>query len=251
MFSRFLQVNRTQQAANPGQQIPTQPEQNPTPTAPAITPPNAPLPPQVMEAQKRADQNPNDPVAQLDLAIAYWNANLPKPGYDTLVKIPPLVPPEDREFYMQAGNRFRDQPDGWLPAASLYFFAMRAQPGGDIPNPVREAFHEALYKGANRPEFPLVVPADQVRPIDEPILLIAQARNAFLNGRIDEAVRHLMRARQLEDTLREADLLEGEMNALEGKKDLATRYLSSLAQDTSSTPEWIRLFAKQILDGMK
>jgi hypothetical protein len=204
-----------------------------------------------MEAQQRADQRPNDPTTQLDLAIAYWNANLLKPSYDTLVKIPPLVRPEDREFFVQAGNRFRGQPDGWLPAASLYFLAMRTQPGGDIPNPVRDAFHEALYKGANRPEFPLVVPADQVRPIDEPILLIAQARNAFLNGRVDEAVRHLIRVRQIEDTLREADLLEGEMNALEGKKDLARRYLGSLVEDTSSTPEWIRMFAQQLLDGMK
>jgi len=60
-----------------------------------------------------------------------------------------------------------------------------------------------------------------------------------------------MRARKIEDTLREADLLEGEMNAREGKKDLAATYLKALVEDTTSTPEWIRLLAQKILDGMK
>jgi hypothetical protein len=220
-------------------------------TPPPITPPNASAPPEVLDAQRRADEHPNDPHAQLDLAIVLWNAHLSKPTYDTLAKIFSLVRPNDRDFFMQAGDKFKRQPDGWLPASSMYFQAERSFASADIPGHVTEAFHEALYKGANRPEFPLVVPFDQVRQIDEPILLVAQSRNAFFNGKIDESVRFLMRAREIEDTLREADLLEGEMNALEGKKELAEMYLGSLVEDAASTPGWIRLFAKQILDGMK
>jgi len=205
----------------------------------------------VMEAQKRADKNPGDPNAQLDLALAFWNANLPRQTYETLAKVFSIVDPHDRDFFMQAGDKFKSQRDGWLPASAMYFQAARSFPNGDIPNPVTEAFHEALYKGANRPEFIQVVPVDEVRQIDEPILLVAQSRNAYFHGRIDDSVILLLKAREIEDTLREADLLEGETNALEGKKDLATLYLGSLMKDTSSTPEWIRLYAKQLLDGMK
>jgi hypothetical protein len=251
LFGRFLAgiSNRTPVVAATQTQPP--PPTQAVQTPPPITPPNASVPPEVLDAQRRADEHPDDPNAQLDLAIALWNARLSKSAYDTLGKIFSLVRPNDRDFFMQAGDKFKSQQDGWLPASSMYFQAERSFASGDIPDHVTEAFHEALYKGANRPEFPLVVPFDQVKQIDEPILLVAQSRNAFFNGKIDESVRFLMRAREIEDTLREADLLEGELNALEGKKDLARQYLGSLVEDTSSTPEWIRLFAKQILDGMK
>ncbi|HEU0294810.1 MAG TPA: serine/threonine-protein kinase [Anaerolineales bacterium] len=254
LFGRFLAglSNRTPvvaatQIQPPG---PTQPVQTAL-LPPPITPPNAAIPPEVMEAQKRADKNPRDPNAQLELALAFWNANLPRQTYEILGKVFNIVDPHDRDFFMQAGDKFKSQQDGWLPAASMYFQAERAFASGDIPNHVTEAFHEALYKAANRPEFIQVVPVDEVRQIDEPILLVAQSRNAYFHGRIDDSVILLMKAREIEDTLREADLLEGEMNALEGKKDLATLYLGSLMKDTSSTPEWIRLYAKQLLDGMK
>ena len=255
LLRRFLagQPNRTPVAAATQiqQPPPTQVVENTLPPPPPATPPNASVPPQLKDAQRQADENPNDPNAQLDLALALWNAHLPKATYDTLAKISHLVNPDDRDFFMQAGDKFRSQQDGWLPAATMYFQAERSFASGDIPNHVTEAFHEALYKGADRPEFPMVIPFDLVRQVDEPILLIAQSRHSFFNGRIDESVQFLMRARKIEDTLREADLLEGEMNAREGKKDLAKVYLNALVEDTTSTPEWIRLLAQKILDGMK
>ena len=258
LFRRFLagqpnQPNRTPvAAATPIQQPPpTQVVENTLPPPPQATPPNAFAPPPLEDAQRHANENPNDPNAQLDLALAFWKAHMPKATYDTLAKIFPLVKPDDRDFFMQAGDKFRSQQDAWLPAAAMYFQAERSFASGDIPNHVTEAFHEALYKGADRPEFPMVIPFDQVRQVDEPILLIAQSRHSFINGRIDESVQFLMRARKIEDTLREADLLEGEMNARAGKKDLATVYLSALVEDTTSTPEWIRSLAQKILDGMK
>ena len=255
LFGRFLTgiSNRAPTVAAtaipqlPPTEIPQNTQQPPHP----MTSPNVSLPREVLEAQRRADEHPNDPNAQLDLAIALWNAQQPKLTYDTLARVFSLVKPNDRDFFMQAGDKFRSQPDGWLPAASMYFQAMRSFPNGNIPNHVTEAFHEALYKGANRPEFAQVVPFDQVRPFGEAFLLVAQSRNAYFAGRIDDSVTLLLQARQIEDTLREADLLEGELNALEGKNDLARQYLGSLVEDTSSTPEWIRQFAKQILDGMK
>ena len=87
--------------------------------------------------------------------------------------------------------------------------------------------------------------------MDPAIALISQARNALFAGRVVEAHRFLDQAKQLESTMREAFLLEGEMDARQGEKEKAKLVLTPLINDTASTPEWIRLFAQQILEGIK
>ena len=51
--------------------------------------------------------------------------------------------------------------------------------------------------------------------------------------------------------MREAFLFEGEMDARQGEKEKARLVLTTLINDTASTPEWIRLFAQQIMDEIK
>lgn len=122
---------------------------------------------------------------------------------------------------------------------------------GDTPNRVTESFREALYKGATRPEAEMVVPIDQVVQLDQPIALIAQARNAFFAGRRREAFDLLNRAKSIEDSLREASLLEGEFAIRDADPNRARSILTPLVEDVTSTPEWIRMFAQQLLDGIK
>ena len=257
LFARFFTglPNRTPAVATQVQQPPaTQPAQDPLPTPPPFTPfsGNAAFPPQVLDAQRRADENPNDPNAQLDLALAFWNANFPRQTFDTLAKIFNLVKLDNRDFYMQGGDKFKSQPDGWLPAAAFYFQAMRSYPpGADIPGPLRESFREALYKAATRPEAALVVPIDQVARIDEPIALIAQSRNAYFAGRKKEAFDLLIRVKTAEEDLREAYLLEAEFALQEGDPNQARIILTPLVEDIAATPKWITMFAQQLLDGIK
>jgi len=256
LFARLLggSANKTPIAVTQSQPSTKIPQESPLPPQQPLATKigGVTVPPEVAEAQKRADENPNDLNAQLDLALAYWNANWQKETYETIGKIIRLAGMDKRDFFVQAGDKFKSQRDGWLPAAAMYFQAVRSYAlNGDVPNPLSEAFHESLYKGANRPEAPLVVPYDRVAQVDEPIALVAQARNAFFSGKIDNAVNLLRRATNLENNMREAALLEGEFNAIEGKKELAQLYLGSLVNDTTSTPEWIRLFAQQLLDGIK
>jgi len=236
----------------------------PTPTAqPQNTdqPPPPPLsttvggvlvPPQVADAQKRAIDYPDDLNAQLDLALTYWSANWQKETFETIGNVIRLAGMDNRDFFMQAGDKFKSQNEGWLPAAALYFQAFRSYGlSGDIPNQVTESFHEALYKGAMRPEFPLVVPLDQVTQLDRPISLVAQSRHAFFAGRKNEAIDLLNQAKKIESTMREAFLLEGEFALRDRNPDKAKLILQPLVEDTTSTPEWIRLFAKFLLDGIK
>ena len=92
---------------------------------------------------------------------------------------------------------------------------------------------------------------DQLTRIDPAIALVSQGRNALFAGKLVEAHRFLDQAKQLESTMREAFLFEGEMDARQGEKEKARLILTPLINDTTSTPEWIRLFAQQIMDGIK
>jgi hypothetical protein len=259
LFARWLTgggANKTPIAATQAQP-PTQiPQESPLPLQPqpVVTMAGGVLvPPEIAEAQKRASENPNDLNIQLDLALTYWNFNWHKETYETIGSIIRLAGMDNRDFFMQGGDKFKSQKDGWLPAATLYFQAVRAYAlsSAGVPNPVQETFREAMYRAADRPEAAVLVPFERVAEVDEPISLIAQARNAYFTGRKDKARDLLNQVFQLEDTSREAALLSGEFALLDGRPAEARKILSELIEDTGSTPEWIRLFAQQLLDGIK
>ena len=247
-------ANKPPVAATQLQPPPQQPQDTalPSPQPLVTTVGGVIVPPEIVDAQKRANDHPNDLNAQLDLALTYWNANWQKETYATFGNIIKLAGMDNRDFFVQAGDKFKSQREGWLPAAVLYFQAERSYAlSADVPAHVTESFHESLYIGSNRPEANLVIPVDQLKHIDPAIALISQARNSLFAGKIIEAHKFLDQARQLESTMREASLLEGEMAAHQGEKDKARLILTPLIKDTASTPEWIRLFAQQIMNGIK
>lgn len=209
------------------------------------------LPPAVLAAQRRANENPDDLNAQFDLALAFWNAKMPGAMYETLSKVTQLAGPDNESFYMQAGEKFASQ-DGWLPAAFMYFqvVKVRAQTSEGVPDPIRDAFREAMYKAADRPEVARIIPFDKVAEVDPTISFIAQARNVFYSGRIKEAHELINELKQYEDTSREGHLLEGEFASVEGDQETARQFLQGLVDDQTSTPEWIRLFAGELLKRM-
>ena len=206
------------------------------------------LPSAVLEAQRRANENPNDLNAQFDLAFAFWNAKMPGAMYQTLLKVTQLAGPDNESFYLQAGEKFASQR-GWLPAAFMYYqvVRVRAQTSEGVPDNIRDAFREAMYKAADRPEVSTIIPFDKVAEVDPTISFITQARNAFYSGRIREAHELIAELKQYEDTSREGYLLEGEFASVEGDQETARRLLQDLVDDQTSTPEWIRLFAAEIL----
>jgi len=237
---------------------PLPPIQNPQntplpPQLPLSTPSgNLVVPPEIADAQKRANDHPDDLNAQLDLALAYWNANWQKETYETINKIIKTAGTDNRDFYVQAGDKFKSQREAWLPASALYFQAVRSYAlSGDVPNHLTESFHESLYKGANKPETALVTPFERVSQVDQAFALVAHSRNAFYNNKVDEAFRLLNEATRLDSTMREAFLLDGEFAARQGNQDKAKLILTTLVNDKSSTPDWIRLFAQQLMDGIK
>jgi len=217
------------------------------PILPSFTPPsNEPvLPPEVLEAQQRAQDNPNDLDLQLDLALALWNAKMPAATYETLGKIIKQAGPNNEPFYTKAGDKFASV-EGWLPASSMYFQSMKTFGlNGNVPEKLENAFHESMYKGADRPETPLIMPFDKVGQVDQPIALIAQSRNAFYTGHIDDAHTYLNQVKRLKPNMYEAFLLEAEYFSAEGEPAKARLLVSSLTSDLS-VPQWIRIFAEEI-----
>ena len=225
---------------------PKPPEPGPLPTFTPAAPAEPDLPPNVQEARQRANDNPNDLDLQLDLALAYWNANRPALAYETLAKIITLAGPDNEPFYVKAGDKFAAQEKGWLPAAAMYFQAVKTYGlNGNVPENVQNAFHEAYYKGADRPETPIILPFDKVGQVDQPIALIAQSRNAFYGGKLDEAQVLLNSVKRLKPNMYEAFLLEAEYFAATGEEAKAGLLTQSLTSDLS-VPQWIRIYAEEI-----
>ena len=225
---------------------PKPPEPGPLPTFTPAAPAEPDLPPNVQEARQRANDNPNDLDLQLDLALAYWSANRSALAYETLAKIITLAGPDNEPFYVKAGDKFAAQEKGWLPAAAMYFQAVKTYGlNGNVPENVQNAFHEAYYKGADRPETPIILPFDKVGQVDQPIALIAQSRNAFYGGKLDEAQVLLNSVKRLKPNLYEAFLLEAEYFAATGENAKAGLLTQSLTSDLS-VPQWIRIYAEEI-----
>ncbi|MEW6086423.1 MAG: serine/threonine-protein kinase [Chloroflexota bacterium] len=208
--------------------------------------PQSNLPPEVLAAQQRAKDNPNDPNVQLDLALAFWSADMPGATYDTLLKVTRLVEPADEAFYIGAGEKF-GAIEGWLPAAAMYYQAVKNYGViGSVPESLEIAFHEAVYKGFERQEAPLVLPYDKLAQADQPIALIAQARNTFYLGRIDESVTYLNQVKRLDPEMAEAFLLTAEFASLTDKPSEARIILNGLTADLSAPP-WVREFAEELI----
>ncbi|MCC6569029.1 MAG: protein kinase [Anaerolineales bacterium] len=230
----------TKQAAPPVQS-PVQPPLQPvTPNQPLN------LPPEVLVAQQRVKDNPTDLQARLDLSLALWSAKMPGASYDTLAEMIKLAGADNDAFYIQAGDKFV-AIEGWLPAAALYFQARKAYGlDGNVPVNLFDGFHESYYRGAERAEAPSVLPFDKVAQVDQPIALVAQARNAFYSGHIDDANTFLTQVKRLSPNMPEAFLLEAEMNSVTGENEKARLIANGLLADLSA-PDWVRAFAEEII----
>lgn len=224
-------------------------ESIPTPPLPTVQPDQPTMPPEVFAAQQLVKANPSDPTAQLELALAFWNADMPGASYDTLLRVINLAGPDNEAFYIQAGDRF-GAVEGWLPAAAMYFQARKNYGlDGNVAQDLTNAFHEAMYKGAEKQEAAIVLPFDKIAQVDQPIALIAQSRNAFYTGKLDEANTFLNQVKRLSPNMHEAFLLEAEISSLTDKPGEARIILNGLLADLSA-PEWIRVFAEEILQGL-
>ncbi|HET9914639.1 MAG TPA: serine/threonine-protein kinase [Anaerolineales bacterium] len=216
----------------------------PTPPADIVKPQ---LPHEVLSVQEEVSENPDDPDLRFDLARAYWEANMPEETYRTLNELIQLVGPEDASFYTDVGEEFLFM-QAWPPSAFMYLQAVKFHAArGKVPPEVLTAFHEAVYKSADRSEALRVLPSDEIIRVDEPILLVLKARYAFFTKDFKQAYLHLDELKKLRPDMHEAILLEAEFNAWDGKPERAKILLTGLQESGDSVPEWIQIFAEEIM----
>jgi len=205
------------------------------------------MPPFVAEAESQVGEHPDDIDAQLSLALAYWEAGMQRQSFETTAHLINLAGPDNREFYMRAGNEFAMR-DAWLSSASMFFQALKSfHESGEMPDEVVVRFHEAIYKGADRPEAPLIAQFEGVSRFDGPIALIARARNAFYTDRKDQAYQLLAEVKRTAPAMDEARLLEAEFSSEDGDQAISRLLAESLVSDISGAPDWIRIFAEEII----
>ncbi len=81
--------------------------------------------------------------------------------------------------------------------------------------------------------------------VEQPITMVAQARNLYYNGQADQAHQLLNQVTVLKPHMAEASLLEAEMDATEGKSFEAKQILNILLADLN-TPDWVREMAQTL-----
>ncbi len=216
-----------------------------TPRPRPRTPTPEPLPEDVVDVLRAIDENPEDPFLRVKLAITLWQHEMYRQAYQALYDARDVAG-DNMDFYIEAGDQLAEV-EIWVGAAGMYVQAATLQPPGEnLPVPLREAMHEAVYRAAAEPEMPDLIPFEAIGHVDEPLMLVAQARYAYFYISPEEGRGHLRNLKRLKPDFPESLLLEAEFNAKEGDYEDARYTLNILLADLQ-TPDWIRAEAEAMI----
>ncbi|MBI2759757.1 MAG: serine/threonine protein kinase [Chloroflexi bacterium] len=247
--ARFLAAAGKPTAVFTSTPAPTMPDHGPmmeTLTA-VVPPPAATLPADVATAIDHLNKNPNDPGITLQLSLAYWDAGQAQPSFESLAKAAELAGPNNTDFFQRAGDEFKKR-QAWIGAAAMYLRVIKSLgPAGKPTDDMVENFHEALYKASTLPDLPGYLPFESIGRVEQPVTMVAQARNLYYAGKTDEAHSLLNQVKRLKPGMAEASLLEAEMSAKEGKTFDAKQTLNILLANLN-TPGWVSEMAQTLLN---
>ncbi|MBI1794099.1 MAG: protein kinase [Chloroflexi bacterium] len=216
-------------------------------TLTAVAPPAATLPAAVATAIEHLNKNPDDPGITLQLSLAYWDAGQAQPSFESLAKAAELAGPNNTDFFQTAGDEFKKR-QAWIGAAAMYLRVIKSLgPAGKPTDDMVENFHEALYKASTLPDLPGYLPFESIGRVEQPVTMVAQARNLYYAGKTDEAHSLLNQVKRLKPGMAEASLLEAEMDAKEGKTFDAKQTLNILLANLN-TPDWVSEMAQTLLN---
>ncbi len=203
--------------------------------------------PEILAARKDVGENPDDPYAHRDLALALLDYSDRKNQfiYKELSQAADLAG-DDLAFFEETGFELMDR-GAWTGSAAMFFRATKiATRDGSDAEWFITLFHESIYKAASQPELPNYLPFEEIGKVDEPMMIVVEARHTFYHGNPDDAFGRLNDVKRIKPGFPEAILLEGEMHAHAGKSDEARQALEILLANLE-TPEWIRVEAENTL----
>ena len=201
--------------------------------------------PEITAAIDAVAKDPGDPNAHLGLALAYWDAGEKRLAAEELAQSANLAGPTNRDFFAKAAAEFKSR-EAWIPAAGMELRLVSAYTGENLPKNVEEDFHEAVYKAAEDKEMPLFVFFERIDSANLPMGYIARGRYSLFNGKIEDANAQLNNASKAKPDMYEVFLLRAEIAIKTKDLNTANNTLLSLSSDLGA-PEWIRLFANNLL----
>ena len=204
--------------------------------------------PEIEDALAWVKDSPNDAYAHLELASILFDAKQMPSAYEQLNRALELAK-DDEDFYYDAGFRLMDE-ELWAGAAHVFFSALKHfPPDSEEGQEFEDFFHENLYRAAVVPEFQNILPYDEMRKMDEPMMMVAEARRGFYHGNVDLAKETLKRVLEMKPNMPEVRLLEAEMLVRDKKMGEARPILENLMND-ERTPDWIFFMAEESLERM-
>ena len=213
----------------------------------------APLPmgeethPEILAAREEVGENPDDPYAHRNLALALLDFSERKNQlvYKELTTAADLAG-DDLGFFEETGFDLMDR-GAFTSSAAMFFRAVKlSQAADEDAEWFSYLFHETAYKAASQPEMPNYLPFEEIGKIDEPMMLVVQARHTFYHGDPEEAMALLNKVKRIKPAFPEALLLEGEIHVRRKNADKARQAFEILLADLA-TPEWIIVEAENAL----
>ena len=205
--------------------------------------------PEVAAALEEVNKNPGDPQLHLKLSLAYWDTNERRLSAESLAQAANLAAPTDRDFFLKAAEEYKLR-EAWVPAAGMYLRLVGAYADAELPQPIEESFHEAIYKASEQKDMPLFVFFERIDSVSLPLGYIARGRYALYNGELRVAKTQLANAEKVKPDMYEVPLLKAEIEWKTGSQAQAKNILLSLSSDLGA-PEWIRFMADGFLSSIK
>jgi tetratricopeptide (TPR) repeat protein len=190
-------------------------------------------------AIEQADQNPNDPSAQLRLAAAYVEAGMSDMAGEAMTRALE-VGARDEQFLWDACRQMESH-QAWLLAARACVAGaeMHRQVSIDLPPDLKTILHEVLFRAAIDADLSLFLPAERLAEIDEPMARLVEVRHRFFTGDQQGAQDILDRLLAAQPEMPEAILLQAEFMAEKGQGEDALRLLGEL-EHSPGVSDWIR-----------
>jgi hypothetical protein len=200
-------------------------------------------------AQAAVDKNPDNPQAYLNLASAYYRGGLTRLGLDQIAEAAE-VGANDAAFLRARAEDFRAHRN-WLPAA-IFYTSLAGAYGPVLPNDVRDGLHHTVYMAAGLEDslFPIYIPFDRLRPIDEPLAQIAETRYAITRSLMPSHLPVYDDLLASHPALADVRLLQAEVAWRRGQPEDARAILTELAADPAA-PRWVQNQAEQLLKSIR
>ena len=246
LFARFSDAEYERVMEN-SEDAPLPPVEEDAPPPPPI---GEEIPLGIEDAQHWAEENPDDPYANLELAIAILEHTPEnREAFSQALRKASSIAGDDAQFFIDAGYAFVDH-EAWGASTAMFLRVMELNKKEGIKSgeDVIYLFHESVYKAAIRPDFFEQVQRERFAKIDESMMLVAEARHVFYNGNREEALNILNEAKKLRPKFPEAILLEGEMHAQAERYDKARESFEFiLTNENIIVADWIFMAAEDAL----